>query len=404
MTVQAEVTKVSYDCDGSTTEFSITFKCFSTDDIVVIHVEDGVETVLTETTHYSISGNLDTGGKVTTVSTYDSGVKIIIMLDIDLDQETDLPYGGSYTSVSVETMADKLTKICQQLSEKIGRAIKFKASSTETDIEIDDLVANKVLIVNSTGDGLEMGATATEISSAQTYAEAASAAQTAAGLSEIAAAASAAGVNLPSIEEGDADKILQVLDDETGYELVTPTYAASGVNSDITSLTALSGQQTIPTISLTGGQIAFPATAVPSADPNTLDDYEEGAFDVALVAGTSGTITLNGSFNSLSYIKIGGMVFVKGHITCSAVDSPVGTLRMTGLPFTVLNMAEQSNDCGISVPFYSVNAVGVGIIGLVAEGTTELQLMEQTTASRSDDLANHILATTQLWFNFFYQV
>ena len=25
-----------------------------------------------------------------------------------------------------------------------------------------------------------------------------------------------------------------------------------------------------------GGQIAFPAVAVPSADPNTLDDYEEG--------------------------------------------------------------------------------------------------------------------------------
>ncbi len=35
------------------------------------------------------------------------------------------------------------------------------------------------------------------------------------------------------------------------------------------------GQATIPTIDLTGGQIAFPATAVPSADPNTLDDYQE---------------------------------------------------------------------------------------------------------------------------------
>lgn len=50
-------------------------------------------------------------------------------------------------------------------------------------------------------------------------------------------------------------------------------------DSDITLVPKASpvftGQATVPTINLTGGQIAFPATAVPSADPNTLDDYVE---------------------------------------------------------------------------------------------------------------------------------
>jgi len=160
MTIEAEAIRVSYDCDGATTEFSITFKAFISDDIKVVHIDaDGVETVLTETTHYSISGNLDTGGLVTTVATYATGVTLLITLDIALSQETDLPYGSNYKSETLETMSDKLTKICQVLSEKIGRAIKFKISSDEEDVAFPELTASAVVKVNSAGDALEMGPT-----------------------------------------------------------------------------------------------------------------------------------------------------------------------------------------------------------------------------------------------------
>ena len=82
--------------------------------------------------------------------------------------------------------------------------------------------------------------------------------------------------------------------DNDGIPLAKVANAASdGANADITSLAALSGAQSIPTINLTGGQIAFPATAVPSADANTLDDYEEGTFTPTILLGgtavTSGT-------------------------------------------------------------------------------------------------------------------
>ena len=56
----------------------------------------------------------------------------------------------------------------------------------------------------------------------------------------------------------------------------------------------------------TGGQIKFPATQVPSADANTLDDYEEGAWTPTIT-----NITITGTNQSVfKYTKIGRLVFV----------------------------------------------------------------------------------------------
>jgi hypothetical protein len=68
-----------------------------------------------------------------------------------------LIYGGSYLSEALEITVDKLTKIVQQLAETLGRTIQFKETSGEKDIEIDNLVALKYLVVNSAGDKIEMG-------------------------------------------------------------------------------------------------------------------------------------------------------------------------------------------------------------------------------------------------------
>ena len=65
------------------------------------------------------------------------------------------------------------------------------------------------------------------------------------------------------------------------------------------------GTQTLPNIVTNG--IKFPATQVPSADPNTLDDYEEGSFTTTFWSGRDKTGT---SFTSLAcrYVKIGSLV------------------------------------------------------------------------------------------------
>jgi hypothetical protein len=104
-------------------------------------------------------------------------------------------------------------------------------------------------------------------------------------------------------------------------------------NSGTTALTistaqnaTFASQATIPTINLTGGQIAFPATQSASANANTLDDYEEGtwtptATDFSINTGWTGT-----------YTKIGRLVYLTVRNT-TAITSTKLTSIITGLPF-----------------------------------------------------------------------
>jgi hypothetical protein len=98
----------------------------------------------------------------------------------------------------------------------------------------------------------------------------------------------------------------------------------------LTAAPTFTGQATIPTINLTGGQITFPATAVPSADANTLDDYEEGTWTTAV---SDGTASVTGATSY--YVKVGKIVtcsisFYNKNISGLSASG----LRITGLPFT----------------------------------------------------------------------
>ena len=131
----------------------------------------------------------------------------------------------------------------------------------------------------------------------------------------------------------------------------------AGASTDVKTRLALlaliadptfTGEATIPTISLTGGQIKFPAGVQASADVNTLDDYEEGIFTAALTCDTSGTITLLDAYKTMSYTKIGRLVTFLGYISVDSVDTPVGRLRLEGLPFTSKNGLQYESTMSIS--------------------------------------------------------
>lgn len=77
--------------------------------------------------------------------------------------------------------------------------------------------------------------------------------------------------------------------------------------------------------------IGFPATQVPSSDPNTLDDYEEGSFTPVAKGQSSagvGTYTIQLG----KYTKVGRVVFFQILITWTA-HTGTGNLQITGLPF-----------------------------------------------------------------------
>lgn len=159
MTVAASTSKVQYNCNGSTVAFAFTFGVSATSEVKVIKTDAaGVETVLTETTHYSVSAtnnDYSSGGTVTTVSTYATGNKITIERDVPITQESAYTEGMATLYGSFEEGLDKLTRIAQQQQEEITRIPKMKASTAYSNITFPDPSASKVIGWNSLGTDLE---------------------------------------------------------------------------------------------------------------------------------------------------------------------------------------------------------------------------------------------------------
>jgi hypothetical protein len=148
------------------------------------------------------------------------------------------------------------------------------------------------------------------------------------------------------------------------------------------------------------GQITFPATANPSADANTLDDYEEGTATVTAACGTSGTITLNSGANGdvLHYTKIGQMVFVHGFISVASVSAPVGTLTINGLPFTV------GQRTAVTVQADSLAAgATTSIVARAAESGTAIRISKYA-AGAAAALAGDVQAGSEFYISMQFRI
>jgi hypothetical protein len=81
--------------------------------------------------------------------------------------------------------------------------------------------------------------------------------------------------------------------------------------------------------------ITFPATQVPSADANTLDDYEEGTWTPSLFylsSGGSTGVTYTANRTGL-YTKVGNAVIAQGIVELSNKGVGTGIAVILGLPF-----------------------------------------------------------------------
>jgi hypothetical protein len=101
--------------------------------------------------------------------------------------------------------------------------------------------------------------------------------------------------------------------------------------SDFTlSVPAATGNLVLSGTTPTLNGITFPATQVPSADANTLDDYEEGTWTPTAWGGGNIT-TATGT-----YVKIGGMVYVSAYMAFGTTANS-DAAGFQNLPFTVFN-------------------------------------------------------------------
>lgn len=151
------------------------------------------------------------------------------------------------------------------------------------------------------------------------------------------------GLTASSAVATDASKnLVSVTNTGTGNNVLatTPTITTPNISGNLTFTSSNAG-------------IVFNNSS--ALTNSTLNDYETGTYTVTATPLTSGSITLNASYNTATYTKIGRQVLVTGEIIVSSVSSPVGTSVNLNLPFTSSNLTQRSS--------YAVATMSGGVAG-----------------------------------------
>ena len=142
--------------------------------------------------------------------------------------------------------------------------------------------------------------------------------------------------------------------------------------------------------------------AAPGMTSELLDDYEEGTWTGALVAGTSGTITMNAALQTGSYTKVGRLVTVTGLFYVDSVSSPVGTLTLTGLPYAT--PASNYSRTASAVFANNLQATATSfIMGALTSSSTSIALSKLVTGV-STAMAGDVKADSSFHINLSYVV
>jgi len=145
-------------------------------------------------------------------------------------------------------------------------------------------------------------------------------------------------------------------------------------------------------IANSGNGIDFSATAG-AGTSELFNDYEEGESGaLTMTPQTSGTITLNASYDTFKYTKIGNRVTISGQFLVSSVSSPVGAKVTLPIPFT--SVSGQSKRSGTAAYYYTGGGVETLIPCGVAESATDLSIHLD---------ASTIVAGHEFWFDVTYQ-
>jgi len=194
MTITTTDSFVRYTGDGTETQYSFAFKCFSTDDLRVI-TDDG--TTANTSPSYTVALNADQdanpGGTLTFGTAPGNGYEIYISSNIAAIQETDFRNATTFRAGTIEDWMDRMTLIIQQMQAQVDRCLKV--GETTSGLAVSDLIDPGSVVMTLYMQGL-----AATIS-------------TAAGLrAEIAALSSAAGSVLTVNIADDAVTTAKILD------------------------------------------------------------------------------------------------------------------------------------------------------------------------------------------------
>lgn len=160
MTISSTGPRFSYTGNGVTTAFSFPRQFFADADLDVYLVDQstGVATLQVLATHYTVSGaGSPSGGTVTMLTAPPAGKTLLIMRDTPLTQGLDLDNVTALPMTSLEAALDRAMMVVDELAAKVGRAIMYPLTGLAAfDFTFPAPVANLVLGVNATGNGLTL--------------------------------------------------------------------------------------------------------------------------------------------------------------------------------------------------------------------------------------------------------
>ena len=174
------------------------------------------------------------------------------------------------------------------------------------------------------------------------------------------------------------------------------TYSSA---SEIVAESSATYDGTTLQLTTSGGGLKLDGLA--STNANTLDDYEEGTFTMTYNV-QSGTVTINTSFDTGQYTKIGRLVFISGRTKVSSISSPSGWFGIAGLPFAVsasiTEGAEYSDiSCRVEVAAGTTDAT-LGTVLYCSPTATEMGLLPQMNTSATNSQGQNIGAATVIEF------
>jgi len=151
-----------------------------------------------------------------------------------------------------------------------------------------------------------------------------------------------------------------------------------------------------------GYGIDFSATSG-TGTSELFDDYEEGVFNVAFVT-TSGSITISSTADTMSYTKIGNIVHIQGYLASSAVSSPSGDLKITGLPFTSANGIAELGDYAVGTVWLTGTSADIdgGVIAYIPAGSTDLFFRVNAVSGANNTVASSVDSGTEFMIGLTY--
>jgi hypothetical protein len=187
------------------------------------------------------------------------------------------------------------------------------------------------------------------------------------------------------------DELAQALADDQNF--ATSIINALATKVSLSGNEIIAGNKSFSGIT-TVSNIKFPSSPVASADPNTIDDYNEGTWTPVLAYTSPGTSSITFSRNTGRFQKIGNRVTITFDIRLATFSkgSASGFLVVTGLPYPTRPGSGYDNNYGFLVvantPFSGIPFLDTG--NGLSGGATRIYVFKCVTNSVNTPLDDPI--------------